>query len=121
MNREVARRALAADRDESVALIDTMSSRLRAVVDAGADASSDDEHDPEGSTLAFERGQLLAQIERSKMRVVEIDAAQIRVEAGTYGVCENCGTEISDARLEALPAARLCFTCASSGGSSRRW
>lgn len=121
MNREVACRALAADRDESIALIETMSSRLRAVVDAGADASSDDEHDPEGSTLAFERGQLVAQIDRSKTRLVEIDAALIRVEAGTYGVCENCGAEIAEARLEALPAARLCIACASSSGSSRRW
>lgn len=121
MNREVARRVLGEDRDESVALIDTMSARLRAVVEAGAAASSDDEHDPEGSTLAFERGQLVAQIDRSKSRLIEIDAALTRVEDGTYGVCENCGGDIAAVRLEALPAARLCIACASARGSSRQW
>lgn len=121
MNCEVACGALAADREAAVALIDTMSDRLRSVVDAGADTASDDEHDPEGSTLAFERGQLVAQIERSKERVLDIDAALIRVDEGTYGTCERCANEISDARLEAIPAARLCITCASAADSSRRW
>jgi DnaK suppressor protein len=33
--------------------------------------------------------------------------------AGTYGLCESCGEPIAEARLEAMPAARLCITCAS--------
>lgn len=113
MDHDLDRKALVDERAATLALIETMSARLRSVVEAGADASSDDEHDPEGSTLAFERGQLVAQVARSKARLTEIDAAMARLGLGTYGICEQCGNEIGEARLEALPAARLCITCAS--------
>lgn len=120
MDPDQARAALADERAETLALLNTMSARLNSVVESGADASSDDEHDPEGSTLAFERGQLVAQIDRSKVKMAEVDAAVERLDAQTYGRCENCGRDIADARLEALPAARLCITCASTR-SNRRW
>ncbi len=42
-----------------------------------------------------------------------IDEALIRVEDGTYGVCAECGVEISEKRLEAVPFARLCVECQS--------
>ncbi|MDL9948577.1 TraR/DksA C4-type zinc finger protein [Gordonia sp. ABSL11-1] len=103
-----------------MALIEQLSSRLDAVIEATADSSSDDEHDPEGSTLAVERGQLVAQLERSRVRLDELDAALDRVGAGTYGRCEICGREIGEARLEVLPAARLCIGCAMRN-PSRRW
>lgn len=41
-----------------------------------------------------------------------IDAALARVEAGTYGICLKCEEAISDARLDAVPDAALCKTCA---------
>jgi DnaK suppressor protein len=114
------RNALRDERAETVALIGQLSSRLDAVIEATADSSSDDEHDPEGSTLAVERGQLVAQLERSRVRLDELDAALDRVGAGTYGRCEICGREIGAARLEVLPAARLCIDCATRN-PSRRW
>ena len=120
MDPDQTRAALAGERQRTQALSTTMAARLNSVVEAGADAGSDDEHDPEGSTLAFERGQLVAQIERSRVRMTEIDDALARLDAKTYGRCENCGTDIAEARLEALPAARLCITCASKA-SNRRW
>jgi DnaK suppressor protein len=39
--------------------------------------------------------------------------AQEKLAEGTYGVCDRCGEEIGDARLEALPWATLCVTCSS--------
>ncbi|UWQ59544.1 TraR/DksA family transcriptional regulator [Leisingera caerulea] len=44
-----------------------------------------------------------------------IDAALGRIKAGTYGICASCGEMISDARLDLLPAAPLCKTCAAEG------
>ena len=117
---ETVRTALREERDETVRLIEQLSSRLEAVIEATADSSSDDEHDPEGSTLAVERGQLVAQLERSRVRLDELDEATARLESGTYGRCETCGRPIAPARLEALPAARLCITCATRN-PSRRW
>jgi DnaK suppressor protein len=90
------------------------------VVAASLDTNADDEHDPEGHTIAFERSQIGALLAQVRHHVVEVDAALVRVESGTYGVCEGCGADIGEARLDALPAARLCITCAARGVAGRR-
>ena len=72
----------------------------------------DDEHDPDGSTLAWEREQLAALIEAEERRLVAIDDALARLDDGTYGVCEACGEQIPDGRLEVRPFARRCVDCA---------
>ena len=41
-----------------------------------------------------------------------IDAALKRIEAGTYGICSECGEEIPAARLKALPYVTTCINCA---------
>lgn len=51
--------------------------------------------------------------ETERQEITEIRAALARIEAGSYGTCGSCGTEIDPRRLEALPAARLCTSCAS--------
>jgi RNA polymerase-binding protein DksA len=43
--------------------------------------------------------------------LVAIDAALGRIEAGTYGKCVNCGAQIPEERLEAMPWATLCIDC----------
>jgi RNA polymerase-binding transcription factor len=40
-----------------------------------------------------------------------IDAALARIDAGTYGICVNCGSQIAPERLEAMPWATLCIDC----------
>ncbi len=55
---------------------------------------------------------VLARLEgREKHDLDEIDAAQSRLEAGTFGVCEGCSGSIPLARLRAMPTARYCATC----------
>ncbi|MCW2800911.1 MAG: TraR/DksA family transcriptional regulator [Aeromicrobium sp.] len=83
-----------------------------AIVAASADSNADDEHDPEGSTIAFERAQVGALIEQGERHLAEIEAAQGRIDADTYGQCESCGRNIAPARLEARPIARTCIDCA---------
>ena len=43
----------------------------------------------------------------------ETEDALRKFDDGTYGQCESCGNQITEARLEAMPAARLCINCAS--------
>jgi len=81
------------------------------IVDASRDSNADDEHDPEGATIAFERSQVDALRHQARAHLVDIDAAIARVADGTYGVCERCGKPIPDARLHARPTARTCVTC----------
>jgi len=85
---------------------------LESLIAASADANTDDEHDPEGATIAFERSQIGAFVEQVRQHLVEIDAAVERIESGRYGTCERCGSPISVARLEARPVARTCIDCA---------
>ncbi|OGK95535.1 MAG: hypothetical protein A2W08_02095 [Candidatus Rokubacteria bacterium RBG_16_73_20] len=55
---------------------------------------------------------ILSRLEgQEKHALDEIDAAQARLAAGTYGVCEDCAQPIPLARLRALPTARSCVTC----------
>ena len=82
------------------------------MVAASLDTNADDEHDPEGHTIAFERSQIGALAQQVRHHLSEIEAAIERLDAGTYGMCERCGQPISKARLEALPAARTCIDCA---------
>lgn len=77
-----------------------------------ADATADDEHDPEGSTLSGEWAQVDALRRAAEIERAEIRAARERVASGTFGVCEICGRSIADARLEARPFARHCIDCA---------
>jgi DnaK suppressor protein len=53
-----------------------------------------------------------ATLERERRTLYEIESALTRIKKGEYGVCNNCGDEITPARLEALPWARLCLRCA---------
>ncbi|MCU1673442.1 MAG: TraR/DksA family transcriptional regulator [Frankiales bacterium] len=82
------------------------------MVDASEASNADDEHDPEGATIGFERAQLAALIAQAERRLVDLDRALEQVRAGSYGTCETCGGAIGPARLEARPQARTCIACA---------
>lgn len=79
---------------------------------ASADGA-DDEHDPEGATLAYERQHAAALLERARDQVAEVNAALARLAAGSYGLCAICGNPIAGERLAARPTAIACITCAS--------
>ncbi|KGN42605.1 TraR/DksA family transcriptional regulator [Knoellia aerolata] len=85
-----------------------MAEDMDALVAASRDSNADDEHDPEGQTIAYERSQLQALTDQAREHLAEIDAAIARVQSGTYGVCEVCHEPIGAPRLEARPTARTC-------------
>ena len=103
---------LTADRAATVAQIASLTRDFDQMVDASEASNADDEHDPEGATIGFERAQLSALLAAAQRRLVDLDRALEQVRAGTYGVCETCGGAIAPARLEARPAARTCIACA---------
>jgi RNA polymerase-binding transcription factor len=49
--------------------------------------------------------------DRERMKIKQIDDALERLDDGSYGVCESCGLEIGEQRLEAMPFTRLCRDC----------
>jgi RNA polymerase-binding transcription factor DksA len=106
------RELLTAEREATLARIGSMSAEFDDVVEATAGANSDDEHDPEGSTIAFERARIAALLREAHASLRDLDDALERLGAGTYGVCDRCGSSIAAERLAARPATRTCIGCA---------
>ena len=79
----------------------------------GVDRSSYDDGFADSGQVTAERGEVEALVGTLRDTLVEIDEALSKLESGAYGQCESCGGRISEARLEAMPAARLCIECAS--------
>jgi RNA polymerase-binding transcription factor DksA len=112
--------ALQAERHQALSLLADLTRGHRDIVAAAVDSNLDDEHDPEGATIAFERAQVEALIVQARHRLAEVDAALARLDSGSYGRCLACGEAIAPARLEARPTARTCITCASVSRTSSR-
>jgi RNA polymerase-binding transcription factor DksA len=113
MDESAIRNVLTVERAETLARIRATQADLEAIVAASANANTDDEHDPEGSTIAYERAQVAALLAGAQSNLEDIDCALDRLSAGDYSVCERCHSQISAERLAALPAGRTCFDCAS--------
>lgn len=94
---------------------ETLETEARSLGGELLDPNVDDEHDPEGSTLAYERSRATTLLAAAWRRLEDLDRALNRFESGNYGTCELCGTEIPQERLDALPAVGTCMRCSSAG------
>jgi DnaK suppressor protein len=97
----------------------TLTESFDDIVEAAGDVATDDEHDPEGHTIAWERQQVAALLGQTRSALASIEQAERRLDNGLYGICTACAAEIGDERLDALPATPTCATCARSVPS--RW
>ncbi|GAA4698550.1 TraR/DksA family transcriptional regulator [Nocardioides conyzicola] len=112
-----ARDRLAEERRRTTQRLAELRGDYRGFVEASKDTNADDEHDPEGATIAFERSQVGALVRQAETHLTEIDAALGRLDDGTYGVCAVCGQPIPAARLEVRPTATTCVGCATSAAT----
>jgi len=108
LDREAVAGRLDDERHDVESRLAAMQRDLASVFEASADSNADDEHDPEGQTIAYERSQLAALITSAEGHLAGIDAARRRLDNGTYGICEVCGEPIPAARLDVRPTARTC-------------
>ena len=67
-----------------------------------------DQHQADVGTETFEREKDLSILENVESELADVEHALRRIVEGTYGTCEACGRPIDEARLEAMPATRLC-------------
>jgi DnaK suppressor protein len=103
--------ALGAERARTLARIEALRRDFDDIVERSSDASRDDEHDPEGATIAFERAQVAALLAAARAQLGDLDRAEERLRGGTHDVCEGCGGSIPLARRLARPTARRCVAC----------
>jgi RNA polymerase-binding transcription factor DksA len=111
-DRAAVEEVLAAERASTTQQIAELTRDFDGIVEASASSNADDEHDPEGATIAFERSQVSALLRQARARLEDLDRALDQLSEGAYGVCERCGDPIAPDRLAARPAARTCITCA---------
>ncbi len=76
--------------------------------DASSEGSGDE---ADAGTKTFEREHEMSLANNSRDLLLQVERALARLDAGTYGRCENCGDPIPKARLQAFPRATLCVTC----------
>jgi DnaK suppressor protein len=103
---------LRVERARVLARVAALEKDFHDIVERSSDASRDDEHDPEGATIAFERAQVSALLAAARAQLLEIDAAEARIERGEHDRCERCGAGIPAERRSARPTARTCVRCA---------
>ena len=105
-------RLLAAEKADAAERIASLTDDLDRLIQSSVGANADDEHDPEGATIAFERAQLAALLAASQRRLADLDRAIARLVEGRYAGCEICGRPITADRLAARPDATTCVGCA---------
>lgn len=104
--------AIRSEHQRTVAQIESLERSVAAIVEAAELTATDDEHDPEGTTIAYERAQALALLRQARIDLDRLVAARTLLESGEEIVCANCGREIGYERLVALPTASTCVDCA---------
>ena len=95
-------RELRGEIDDAVSLSETLKR------ESSSEGSGDE---ADAGTKTFEREHEMSLANNSRDLLVQVERALARLDAGTYGRCENCGAVIPKARLQAFPRATLCVAC----------
>lgn len=83
------------------------------LIESGLETNVDDEHDPDGATIGFERSQAQSLLDRARNDLDTVTEAKQRLaDDPTFGSCEVCGRAIGVERLLARPATTRCVDCA---------
>jgi DnaK suppressor protein len=102
-------------RARAVRQIEALEETRRSIVNGAELTSTDDEHDPEGATIAYERAQTIALLRQARADLDHLDATADRLSRDGDVRCVDCGRTIPLERIIALPTAQRCVPCASSG------
>jgi len=110
---EDVRAAIDAELARTTEQIGNLERSFAGIVEAAELTSTDDEHDPEGATIAYERAQVWALLRQAREDLDALLEARERVAGGGVPMCTTCGSEIAVERVLALPGVRTCIGCAS--------
>jgi DnaK suppressor protein len=98
-------------RDE---LVDAVSGMARDTIrnaPEGSEASGSGQHQGDAGSDAYDRDFALSVLAKEQDALYEIEQALYRIKVGSYGICEISARKIPQARLEAIPFARLTVEC----------
>jgi DnaK suppressor protein len=108
-----------AERRRLQSLVDSLTANFDDLAEAADASPPDDEHDPEGHTIAFERSQLTGRRNEYLQTIEELTIAESRLNDAEFALCENCGKPIPHERRLAVPSTTRCVECARYGHRPR--
>jgi DnaK suppressor protein len=100
------------ERHRLQALVDSLTANFADLAEAADASPPDDEHDPEGHTIAFERSQLTSRRDEYLRTIAELAEAERRLDDVGAALCQSCGDEIPHERRLAVPTSTRCVNCA---------
>ena len=95
-------------------LVDAVSDMARDTIrnaPEGSEASGSGQHQGDAGSDAYDRDFALSVLAKEQDALYEIEQALYRIKQGSYGICEMSARKIPQARLEAIPFARLTVEC----------
>jgi RNA polymerase-binding transcription factor DksA len=109
------RRVLAvvvAEQERTVRQIAALEAVVAAIVEGAELTSTDDEHDPEGATIAYERAQASALLRQARRDGDALVITRRQLAEGRTVICSVCGRDVDLERVAALPTTTRCVRCA---------
>lgn len=116
---EELRAHIIAERLRLRSLVDSLTANFDDLAEAADASPPDDEHDPEGHTIAYERSQLAGRRDEYLRTIEELTIAESRLDDVDSALCEDCGKPIPHERRLAVPNTTRCVDCARSGHRPR--
>lgn len=113
------RERIIAERRRLQSLVESLTANFDDLTNAADASPPDDEHDPEGHTIAFERSQLASRRDEYLRSIADLTAAEARLADAASALCERCGDPIPMERRLALPATTTCVACATPSAPRR--
>ena len=104
---------VAAEQERTTRQISSLEAVVASIVEGSELVATDDEHDPEGATIAYERAQASALLRQARLDLDALVATRRQLESGQPVTCVDCGRDIDLERLAALPTTCRCVGCAS--------
>jgi DnaK suppressor protein len=104
--------AVEAEQERTARQIASLEAVVSAIIDGSELISTDDEHDPEGATIAYERAQAIALLRQARADRDALVVTRRQLEQGRGVVCAVCGRDIDLERVAALPTTSRCVRCA---------
>ena len=97
------------ERDRLLSEVSSAEEDMATLLRDGGDGAGNDQADIGSSAL--ERDAEMSLANNTREMLFQVDRALVRLDDGSYGVCESCGNPIGKRRLMAFPRATLCMTC----------
>ncbi len=111
MDLEALKLALTAERERLGREIAELDADLSESLEDSSEESPYDQHLAETAAVTLDREIDLTLEENARAAIAQIDRALLKLETGSYGVCDKCGSIIGEERLKVAPFVTLCIDC----------